>query len=193
MQGKEMEKNCEFPGEEKVADGIYITKCEKKATPVKPVIINEKAKEKEENKNPSSRYVYRSTAELIIILENEFEEIVMQIKMLYSANEEMLQFDPTDYDLIEARQENLEIINKKILRLKEIQSELNKFCPTNPLVLRDVFEYFLENQSFEEVKNLKNEAEITSNIGGMSNTNGENDSTTMNGNRDSELITEIEL
>jgi hypothetical protein len=136
--------------EEKIADGIYLTKpCEKK----------------------EQRYVYRSTAELINILENDFEEIAAQIKMLYEANEEMLEFDPNDLDLLDARQENLEIINRKLIRLKEIQLELKKFCPTNPLLSQDIFDYLLKecklhNHNHEENNNntVSNETQNSTDI-----------------------------
>jgi hypothetical protein len=179
---------CEFPGEEKVAEGIYITKPKNQSQNNKVVINQQAIDKKPENTNPSSRYVYKSTAELINLLENDFESIVSQVKMLYEANEEMLKFDPNDYDLIEARQENLEIINKKILRLKEIQEELKKFCPTNPLVLKDVYDYFLENQN---QKNQVVDKEISGNVIVEHNYN-QTQSVTSN-NINSDVITEIDL
>jgi hypothetical protein len=114
--------------EEKIADGIYITRY------VKPDDIKQS-------------YVYRTTTELIKLLESDFEQIVMEVEMLYNANEEMLEYDPSDYDLIQAREDNLAIINKRLERLKEIQKELMHVCPTNPFVKIDIFEYF--NKSVE--------------------------------------------
>jgi hypothetical protein len=182
---------CEFPGEEKVAEGIYITKPKNMSqnNQNNQVVINQKAHEKKSDNintsdKPSNKYVYKSTAELINLLENDFESIVSQVQMLYEANEEMLKFDPNDYDLIEARQENLEIINKKILRLKEIQEELKKFCPTNPLVLKDVYDYFLQNKI---QKNLLDEREISGNV------NVEQNYIQTQPTKNSEVITEIEL
>jgi hypothetical protein len=113
--------------EEKIADGIYITKFNKDA-----------------DKNIKPQYVYKTTTELIKLLEGEFEEIIMEIELLYNANEEMLEFDPKDYDLIQAREDNLVIINKRIERLNGIQNELRNICPTNPIVNINVFDYFME-------------------------------------------------
>ena len=95
-----------------------------------------------------------------MILETEFEEIQKEVILLYDSNEEMEKLDPTDYDLVEARQENLEIINnKKILRMKDLQEELRKYCPTNPLVTKNVFDYFSEHDT-----NKNKKSEVTGNI-----------------------------
>jgi hypothetical protein len=139
-----------LPREEKVAEGIYITK---------PMIKLEK---KNSIKDNMSKYIFRSTAELINILESEFEHSLAEVKLLQDANEEMMQFDANDYDLIQAREDNLVIINKRIIRMKDIQEELRKLCPTNPIVIKDVFE-FIKDLNEAEDGNKKISEEITSN------------------------------
>jgi hypothetical protein len=102
--------------EEKIGEGIFITKSSKGTVPLQS---------KESNKtNQPRKYLYKSTAELIQILEDEFTQTTEHIQLLHNSNEEMLTYDPNDYDLIEARAENLVIINRKLQELKEIQNEL---------------------------------------------------------------------
>lgn len=125
--------------EEKIADGIYITKFQKQTASNSPNNAN--------TNNNHSKYVYKSTAELISILESDFEEKANEIKLLYSANEEMLLFDPHDYDLIQAREDNLVVINKRLLELKEIQNQLKSFCPTNPIVIKNIFDYIQKEEN----------------------------------------------
>ena len=62
------------------------------------------------------KYIYHNSAELISIYENEFYELGEIIKSLFETNEEMLNYDPNDYDLIQARLENVESINKKFIK-----------------------------------------------------------------------------
>ena len=123
-----------YSKEEKVADGIYITKYQPE--------------------DVKRNYVYKTTTELIKLLENDFEETIMEIELLYNANEEMLEYDPNDYDLIQAREDNLVIINKRIEKAKLIQKELANICPTNPMVSIDVFKY-LEKPSETIVKEIE--------------------------------------
>jgi hypothetical protein len=127
-----------YSKEEKVADGIYITKF---------------------NKDVKQNYMYKTTTELIKLLENEFEQLLMEIELLYKANEEMLEFDPNDYDLIQAREDNLVIINKRLERSKLIQKELSHVCPTNPIVNIDVFQY-LEKITKPDEENIIKEIEL---------------------------------
>jgi hypothetical protein len=122
--------------EEKIADGIYITKFNKEGNNTHGITGNNTTQHKQ-------NYVYTTTSELIKILEGEFEEILAEIELLYNANEEMLEFDPNDYDLIQARDDNLVIITKRIEKLKEIQNQLRGICPTNPIVNMDVYDKFL--------------------------------------------------
>lgn len=89
-------------------------------------------------KKPS--YIYRNTGELIQILECEFIEFQEEICLLKKANEDMMDFDAHDYDLIQAREDNLKIINKRINQLRDLQNKLKEFCPTHPFVLKDVFD-----------------------------------------------------
>jgi hypothetical protein len=123
-----------YSKEEKIADGIYLTKYNKE--------------------DIKQSYMYKTTTELIKLLENDFEQTIMEIELLYNANEEMLDYDQNDYDLIQAREDNLVIINKRIEKLKEIQQELHGICPTNPIAKIDVFEYFGKKEKptkFEEI------------------------------------------
>ena len=86
-------------------------------------------------------------------LEVEFEEYLNEIELLYNANEEMLEFDRNDYDLMQAREDNIILINKRIIQIKEIQDELRSICPTNPLVNFNVYERFNQHSKKEEKSN----------------------------------------
>ena len=63
------------------------------------------------NANKSSigqnEYLCHGKDELIKIYEIEFEELGNRVQALFQSNEDMLEFDPHDYDLIQAREENL--------------------------------------------------------------------------------------
>ena len=96
--------------------------------------------------NPKKKYVYHNNTELIALYEAEFEELGNQIKNMFKANEEMLAYDPNDYDLIQAREENLQLINEKIIRMKNIQEQIKGICPNHPCVSLNVFDVFNENK-----------------------------------------------
>jgi hypothetical protein len=151
--------------EEKILEGVYITRNPKSNEGT--ILNNQSTLDKEGHKNiPNQcKYVYRSTAELIAILENDFEQNFKEIQMLYQANEDMMEYDPLDYDLIEAREENLEIINKKLKTLIDIQAELRTHCPTNPLVTKNIFDFFKEiNGSENKSSSNLTDVEMNSNI-----------------------------
>ena len=187
--------------EEKLSDGIYITRISQSKSEAdqnsKQASDSQREKyiesgDKMRNSPKQTKYVYRSTAELIALLENDFEQIFLEIHMLYKANEEMLEYDANDYDLIQAREENLEIINKMLNSLMEIQSQLRTYCPTNPLALKNIFDFFKEiplTSTYPEEIEINSNIETTSNI-----TINQFGNTIHNKNRDDlEIITDIEL
>ncbi len=62
----------------------------------------------------------------------------------------MLEYDPHDYDLIQAREDNLVLINKRLLQLQDIQNELKPICPTHPLISIDVYDKILKKEGTKE-------------------------------------------
>lgn len=137
----------------KFCEGIYISKGKdsKQFTDDGKVIVfpeeevknikdNDSNKNKLFNTDKKSPYIYKNTGELIQILECEFIEYQEEVCLLKKANDDMLKFDPIDYDLIQARDDNLQIINKRINQLRELQLKLKEFCPTHPFVIKDIFE-----------------------------------------------------
>ena len=137
--------------EEKISDGIYITKpikTDKQNLELKNnleinKLLNSEFKENTVIKNDNDeKYLCKSNGQLIDIYEIDFNQLEYEVKNMYKANEEMQEYDPEDYDLIEARQENLEIIFKKLNRMKEIQAELNLLCPSNPICGVNIFDSF---------------------------------------------------
>ena len=172
--------------EEKISDGIYITK---------PIKKGEKSISNNMNIIPNNEFdlktfvqtdlnlkvMARSNGELISIIENEFFLLEHETRSLFDANEEMMKFDPNDYDLIEAREENLVFINKKLLRMKELQSELSKFCPSNPICRINIYDFFSQKDSSKN--------EITSNLKINQSNNSEHKKNTPN----NDLTLEIDL
>ena len=157
----------EFPIKEiKIMDGVYMWKPEKK-----PTNDNNKDKDKQKDNNNANAtakdknneiknkdnnknlignkssigenvYLCKGKDELIKINEIEFEEFGNRVLALFQSNEDMMEFDPNDYDLIQAREENLELIDKKIAEMIKIQEKMKELCSYHPLVTVDIFEYF---------------------------------------------------
>ena len=120
----------EYPIKEiKIMEGVYIWKPEKKTN-------NDNKNNNNQNKNESHKnneskknnninlignkssigqneYLCQGKDELIKIYEIEFEELGNKVLSLFQSNEDMMEYDPNDYDLIQAVQENLELIDKK--------------------------------------------------------------------------------
>lgn len=121
--------------EEKVAEGIYISKSNN-------------------NQGVSERthFIYKNTSELIAIIEAEFEECGELIKSLYRSNEEMLEYDPNDYDLIQGREDNLVLIHNKLKRMIQLQKEMKDACPIHPMIKIDVMSLFEQNEKPKEEK-----------------------------------------
>ena len=115
--------------------------------------------------NLNQKYVCQDQAQVLAMMEIEFEEDCEMIKNLFESNEEMLKFDPNDYDLITARKENLELINKTILKLQKIQNEIKTICPIHPICEVDVFDFFDKNSSAKKNDNkLQTNEEIIKEI-----------------------------
>ena len=153
----------------KVMEGVYIWKPEKKSNndTNKETNKNQPSENIENNYkfmgNKSSigenEYLCHGKDELIKIYEIEFEELGNRVLSLFQSNEDMMEFDPNDYDLIQAREENLEIIDKKLAEIVKIQKKMKELCEYHPIVNVDIFEYFGIGQS-----TLKNKEENKDNI-----------------------------
>ena len=124
--------------------------------------------------------VYKSNAELLILKESMFNEMGNVVKGLFESNEEMRAFDPNDYDLLNAIEENLVIINDKLKQMKIIQEEVKKICPHHPIVEVDVMEMFRKEK----------EKEIMGNNNGIQH-NGKDDEKKFKSDED--IITELEI
>ena len=206
----------------KVLEGVYIQKPEKN-------INNDRNKNTNTNSNQNAdinnnyfvnkssiggnEYLCHGKDELIKIYEIEFEELGNRVLSLFQSNEDMMEFDPNDYDLIQAREENLELIDKKLAEIVKIQSKMKEICSYHPIVNLDIFEYFgigkkplsnkEENKDNLEIKN-ENLIEIeqkddinkkdNNNILNNENHNKEENSDKKNKNENNnDIITEIEL
>ena len=186
--------NNNLPNETKFCDGIYITK------------INNN---KEQNNNfiniEGEKFIYHNTEELLTILEAEFNEFGDIVQKLFESNEEMLKFDPNDYDLIQARQENLEIIQIKLKSMKDIQNKVKNICPNHPIVNVDIFSLFINEKKNEDNKkdiNIMSDEEkkkqddlilnMINEIPSQNNNINENNNNTENNDKN-DIITEIDL
>lgn len=107
-------------------------------------IISEDAKNERSNQyNP--QYIYKNSFELQVLLEKEFEEIMSEVRLIYDNNQEMMAYDPNDYDLLQAIEDNLVIINKRLVILKQIQSKLKQFAPNSVFTEIDIMKVFDDN------------------------------------------------
>ena len=224
----------EYPIKEiKIMEGVYIWKPEKKTNNDKKNNNNQNNNESHKNNesknnhninligNKSSigqnEYLCQGKDELIKIYEIEFEELGNKVLSLFQSNEDMMEYDPNDYDLIQAVQENLELIDKKLADIVKIQENMKQVCSYHPIVTVDIFEYFgigkkskekdenkmnVENKKGDlvEVNNQDKNNKIENKINNI--TNNENTIKEENNiqnipkdkiENDNEIITEIEL
>ena len=153
----------------KVMDGVYIWKPDLQNS-------NNKTTQSSDNNNNSkngkkttigeNNYICHGVDELVKIYEIEFEEIGNKIQSLFQSNEEMLEFDPHDYDLIQAREENLQLIDKKLEEMMKIQEKMKDICNYHPIVTVDIFDHFgigkkiKDNEDNKEKKKEENFAMI---------------------------------
>jgi len=139
----------------KVMEGVYIWKPEKAQDNNNSPSSSNNDKTNNKNINDyniklnvnkssigQNEYLCHGKDELIKIYEIEFEELGNRVQALFQSNEDMLEFDPHDYDLIQAREENLELIDKKIDEMIKIQQKMKEVCDYHPMVNVDIFEYF---------------------------------------------------
>ena len=145
------------------------------------------------------KYIYHNTAELISIYESEFYELGDIIKSLFETNEEMLKYDPNDYDLIQARLDNVESINKKIKKMIDIQNKVKILCNNHPILSLNVMEIFnKENKKENDDNNIKKEEEEKNfneeeNNMNMNINQNNNDNNNNNYLTDEEILKELEL
>ena len=193
----------------KIMDGVYIWKPELKTD--NNCSNNESNKSSNNNINNNNNelnykktsigennYLCHGVDDLIKIYEIEFEEIGNKIQSLFQSNEDMLEFDPHDYDLIQAREENLQIIDKKLEEIMVIQKKMKTICEKHPIVEVDIFDYFgIGKNMKDDNKDIKKENKDNSktmekedNTGNSINDNSQKENKAkMNNN----IITEIEI
>ena len=171
----------EYPIKEiKVMEGVYIWKPEKKTDKnTQDNNTNNNSTKKDDDGNNNSQnnnnniintgkktsigentYLCHGKDELIKIYEYEFEELGNNVLSLFQSNEDMMEFDPNDYDLIQAREENLELIDKKLNEIIKIQEKMKEVCEMHPLVNVDIFEYFGIGKNPNDNKEKNNEVKI---------------------------------
>ena len=178
-----MEDNYQIK-EIKIMDGVYIWKPEQKkennfqntnnSNPSSTDNINEKGKS---TSIGEYNYLCHGKDDLVKLYEIEFEEIGNRIQLLFQSNEDMLEFDPNDYDLIQAREENLQLIDKKLEEIIKIQKKMKEVCGYHPIVNVDIFDYFgigKKKQNDNNDKKDKKENKEINKIQGEVNQIGEN-------------------
>jgi hypothetical protein len=145
-----MEDNFQIK-EIKVMDGVYIWKPEKSVNNSQnnnkndnntQSSSNEKLVQGTKSKIGENKYLCHGKDEMVKIYEIEFEELGDKVQSLFQSNEDMLEFDPHDYDLIQAREENLQLIDKKLEEMIKIQEKMKEICNYHPIVNVDIFDYF---------------------------------------------------
>ena len=211
-----MEDNFQIK-EIKVMDGVYIWKPESKTKPEdsqnnknkdESISSNKTMKNKKEFIGENS-YICNGKDELIKIYEIEFNELGETVQSLFQSNEEMLEFDPHDYDLIQAREENLQIIDRKIDEMMKIQIKMKEICENHPIINVNIFDHLgigknTKNENTKNEKKIENDENLikvddqdkiyennslVQNKENNSNDKTQKDKTQMDNN----MITEIEL
>ena len=158
----------------KIMDGVYIWKNTtnnykpENTNQLKTINPNNKSTNTNTTKLGNNDYICNSKEELVKIYETEFEELGERVHALFQSNEEMLAYDPHDYDLMQAREENLEIIDKKLSDIIQIQKNMKEICPNHPLINIDIFEYFGIGKSIDGKKNESNVINVNNNAVGNS-------------------------
>ena len=198
----------------KVMDGVYIWKPDLQNPNNKTTQSSDNNKIGKKTSVGENNYICHGVDELVKIYEIEFEEIGNKIQSLFQSNEEMLEFDPHDYDLIQAREENLQLIDKKIEEMMKIQEKMKDICNYHPIVTVDIFDHFgigkkikdnednkekkkEENLALVDEEDKKNEENINS-INDLeekkkNNNNEEEQKKENKKQKDNEIITEIDL
>ena len=198
----------------KVMDGVYIWKPDLQNSNNKTTQSSDNNKIGKKTSVGENNYICHGVDELVKIYEIEFEEIGNKIQSLFQSNEEMLEFDPHDYDLIQAREENLQLIDKKIEEMMKIQEKMKDICNYHPIVTVDIFDHFgigkkikdnednkekkkEENLALVDEEDKKNEENINS-INDLeekkkNNNNEEEQKKENKKQKDNEIITEIDL
>ena len=153
----------------KIMEGVYIWKPETKTVNNAQGNNNVQPTNNNNNNNQNitsigeNKYLCNRKEELVKIYETEFEEIGSEVQDIFQSNEEMLEYDPHDYDLIQAREENLQIIDRKLEEMVKIQKKMKELCDYHPIVNINIFEHFgigqsikIENKNKEEDKKNDN-------------------------------------
>jgi hypothetical protein len=120
---------------------------------------------------------YDSKEKIIKLLEIEYTELEQQQMAMYFSNEEMLNYDPNDLDIIEARAENIKIMEKNIQRMQKIKEDLLKLDRDHYINGKNVFDCF----NFKPEKNDTIENKI------------DNEGDKMDVDDEEKIITEIDL
>ena len=209
-----MEDNFQIK-EIKVMDGVYIWKPEKSVTNTQnnnkkdsntQSSSNEKLVQGKKDTIGENKYLIHGKDEMVKIYEVEFEELGDKVQSLFQSNEDMLEFDPHDYDLIQAREENLQLIDKKLEEMIKIQEKMKEICDYHPIVNVDIFDYFgigkktkkensntnkNENENKENLIIINNDKNLENRIN--SKENNSKDQSENDNKIDDNIITEIEL
>ena len=217
-----MEDNFQIK-EIKIMDGVYIWKPEKSVNNTQNNNKNDINTKSQPNENSvqgtksqigENKYLCHGKDELVKIYEIEFEELGDKVQSLFQSNEDMLEFDPHDYDLIQAREENLQLIDKKLEEMMKIQEKMKEICDYHPIVNVDIFDYFgigkkaknengennntNKNENKENLISINDDKKIENQINSINDIekNKENNSKDQSENdnkMDDNLVTEIEL
>jgi len=219
-----MEDNFQIK-EIKVMDGVYIWKPEKSVNNTQnnntnnnnnntQSSSNEKVVQGTKSQIGENKYLCHGKDELVKIYEIEFEELGDKVQSLFQSNEDMLEFDPHDYDLIQAREENLQLIDKKLEEMIKIQEKMKEICDYHPIVNVDIFDYFgigkksknengennntNKNENKENLISINDDNKIENQINSLndieqSKENNSKDQPENDNKMDDNMVTEIEL
>jgi hypothetical protein len=82
-----------------------------------------------------------SKEKIVKLLEIEYDFLEKQQSAMFYSNEEMLKFDPSDIDIIEARSENVKIMCKNMERMMKIKNDLLGLDREHYIAGKDLYEF----------------------------------------------------
>lgn len=137
------------------------------------------------------KYIYKNNAELLILLEKDFQENAEEIYLMYNSNKEMLLYDNKDYDLIQAVNDNNIIINKRLEIINYIKMRIKNIKPSHPLVDIDVLKLLninLKSSFIDVINNELNKNKIDNSNNSNNNNTSEKSNNINNNNNTNEDI-----
>lgn len=118
---------------------------------IKPNLISKKEQVKDFIENPENDdYNLNQKERILTLLAIEYDYLEKQQNALFYSNEEMEKYSLSDKDIIECRAENLKIIEKNLVRMKQIRQDIIALDKDHYILNKEVFSCFNINNLIKE-------------------------------------------